>query len=94
MNATARNTLVSLIKHPYAWPGGYERMMITTDGVLLCSECVRKEARRIMADIRDGYATGWMPGGTCYEAISPDCTPDDCKTYCDHCGKEVGELGN
>lgn len=87
-----RNILTSIVRHPYAWPGGYERLIVTEDGDLLCSQCSRKEARRIMSDVRDGYNTGWLPKGDCYEAVSADCCSDDYKSRCDHCGREFGEL--
>jgi len=95
MNKQARNTLVSLLKSPYAWPGGYERLAVLADGALLCSQCCRKEAKRIMSDIRDGYDTGWLIAGTCYEAVDAEsareCDPE-LVSHCDHCGREFGEL--
>lgn len=94
----ARDLLVSVVRQPYAWPGGYERLIATEDGGLLCSECCRKEARRIMSDIRDGYDTGWYPAGSTYEAVSakhcrkfPD--GDDLISSCSHCYREFGEFG-
>lgn len=95
MNIKAREMLVSVLKHPYAWPGGYERLIVTADGGLLCCKCVKKEASRIMSAIRDGYPDDkqWLPAGTTYEAISPDCCDEEHKLNCDHCGKEIGELG-
>lgn len=93
MNIKARNMLVDIVKQPYAWPGGYLRLMLTEDGSLLCAKCCQKEARRIMSDIRDGYNTGWLPAGLTYEAVSPDCCPPDRVTYCDNCNTEIGELG-
>lgn len=95
MNTNARDQLVSVVKHPYAWPGGYERLIVTKDGALLCSQCVRKEARRIMGDIHDGYDTGWTPAGTCYEAVSAEHTREvdaDLVSQCAHCYREFGEL--
>ena len=89
----ARNVLCHALKNPYAWPGGYEVLIVCNDGGLLCAECVKKEARRIMSDIRDGYDTGWYPAGTVIEAVSPDCTGEELMNTCDHCGKMVGELG-
>lgn len=94
-NKTARNLLVSVIKNPYAWPGGYERLLVTADGALLCSQCARKEAPRIMADIRDGYNTGWLPTGSVYEAVSAGCArevSEELVCRCDHCDREFGEL--
>lgn len=95
MNTKARELALSIIRHPYAWPGGYERLLVTNDGALLCSQCVRKEARRIMSDCRDNYDTGWLPAGTCYEEVSADSAREvnpDLVCYCDHCSREFGEL--
>lgn len=92
----ARNLLVSIIKQPYAWPGGYERLIVTEDGGLLCSECCRKEAKRIMSDVQDGYNTGWFPAGSTYEAVSADYAREvneDLVCHCAHCNREFGELG-
>ena len=56
-------------KGRWAWPGGYEIVFITSDGQLLCFNCVRKEARNIkeaMIDRQKGhnYRTGWEIDGT------------------------------
>ena len=88
-----RNMLADIIKNPYFWPGCYEKLLVTTDGGLLCAACCRKEARRIMSDIRDGYETGWIIDKVTYEATGPEDCPEECKTNCSHCGKEIGELG-
>jgi len=95
MNAQARNLLVSIVKHPYAWPGGYERLLVTQDGALLCSKCCRKEASQIMWDVRNNHNTGWLPVASTYEAVSADCArevSEDLVSYCDHCSREFGEL--
>jgi hypothetical protein len=64
---------------PYAWPGGYEIVMVTSDGRLLCSSCVRKEMRNIIFSIVDKVDDGWRVVGAetleCYETY----------TQCDHC---------
>lgn len=86
-----RNFLASVCREPYAWPGGYERLLLLADGALLCAKCAKQEGARIMSDIRDGYNTGWLPAGMCIEAVSPECTPEGYGSYCDHCGKEIGE---
>ena len=95
MNTSARNMLADIVRNPYAWPGGYERLAVTEDGALLCSKCCRKEARRIMGDIRDGYNTGWLISGLCYEAVDVESAREcdaELVTQCDHCGREFGEL--
>jgi hypothetical protein len=87
--------LNSILKEPYAWPGGYERLLVTADGVLLCSKCVKSESHRILVDIQDGYNTGWLPVGATYEAVSAECAREaGAYTHrCDHCNREFGELG-
>jgi hypothetical protein len=91
--------LVDIVKNPYAWPGGYERVMILNDGACLCSTCCRKAASCIMDDIRDGYDTGWLPACLSYEATTPATvrfalgeTGDEYITQCAHCYKDIGEL--
>lgn len=86
-----RNMLTSICREPYAWPGGYERLLLLADGALLCAKCVREEGARIMSDIRDGCDTGWLPAGTCMEAVSPECTPEGDESECGHCWKPIGE---
>ena len=93
MKTEARKLLLDIIREPYAWPGGYEKLLLLNDGALLCSQCCRKEARRIMIDIRDEYDTGWLPIALTYEAVSPDCTTEGYGSQCGHCWKPVGELG-
>lgn len=87
--------LNSILKEPYAWPGGYERLLITEDGALLCSKCVKSESHRILVDIQDGYNTGWLPVGATYEAVSAEFAREaGADTHrCDHCNREFGELG-
>lgn len=95
MNTKARNIAIDIIRNPYAWPGGYERLLVTNDGALLCSECVRKEAVRIMSDCRDNCDTGWLPAGSAYEAVSAECArecSEELVCHCDHCNREFGEL--
>lgn len=91
MKTRARDILASVLREPYAWPGCYARHIVTEDGALLCTDCTRREARRIMSDIRDGYNTGWLPAGTVTEAVDADSTTPDLVSYCDHCGAAIGE---
>lgn len=84
MNKKLRNMLVEMIREPFAWPGGYEKVLILADGAVLCRECCRKEARRIMSDIRDGYDTGWLPAG-----ISTVELLDGEPVQCGNCDREI-----
>ncbi len=93
-NLNKANTILlkSLVREPYAWPGGYERLAITTDGGLLCSKCLKSNFRTILHSTKYQYRDGWQVGGSCYEAVSADCCPDDYQNNCDHCGTVFGEL--
>ena len=95
-NLPARELLLDIIRQPYCWPGGYEKLLLTHDGALFCSKCCRKEASRIMSDIRDGHDTGWLPVAVTYEAVSADCAREidpALVSHCDHCNREFGEMG-
>lgn len=89
----ARDLLVSIIREPFTFPGCYARLLVLQDGALLCHACCRKEARRVMSDIRDGYDTGWLPVGATFEAVSAEDSLEECHVRCGHCGEEFGELG-
>jgi hypothetical protein len=51
---------LDIIREPYAWPGGYEKIAITDDGGALCHECVKSELREIATSYpRSGMARIW-----------------------------------
>lgn len=88
--------LTNIIKEPYAWPGGYMKVMLLADGAILCPQCCKENSERIMSDIRDGYNTGWMPMALSYEAgIRPSNEQEigENDSQCAHCGVLIGELG-
>lgn len=61
--------------HPYAWPGGYPRFAITTDGAALCPSCCQSE--RISIGTTSGN-DGW-----CVTALGVNWEDPD--LLCDHC---------
>lgn len=83
------------IRHPYAWPGGYELVAVTSDGALLCTDCLKSEFASVVDSIRNGIDDGWRVVGLGYEAIDAgtagECGPD-LVCICDHCGREFGEI--
>lgn len=87
------NMAKQIAREKYAWPGGYPLLAVTNDGALLCADCVKKNFREIVWDILNNCNSGWHVVAITHEAVSPDCTDDDYKSYCDHCGAEFGELG-
>ncbi len=84
----------SLRNGPYAWPGGYSILYVTSDGGLLCSDCARKNFRHITDSIRNGSSDGWKVESACIEAVSADCAREaNVETnFCSHCNTEFGEL--
>ena len=69
----------------YAWPGGYEMALMTTDGELLCHTCVEDNFASISWEHRHKTDAGWRPHG--YVVIEE---PGD--DYCAHCGEMFWEL--
>jgi len=74
-----------MIEHPYAFPGGYERIAITSDGGVLCHTCVGDNQDLIYESILTQCNDGW-----CVEALDLDCNTDE-EIMCDHCGRIVQE---
>jgi hypothetical protein len=42
------------IREPYAWPGGYPKVLVMGDMEVMCSECARKNYRLISQATRSG----------------------------------------
>lgn len=76
----------------YAWPGGYEIVYITSDGALLCGDCVRKNIRSCFWSLRANCSDGWEISGVRMEAVSAENSSEDCRSRCENCNKEFGEL--
>ena len=73
-----------IIEEPYAWPGGYDRFMVMTDGGVLCSKCVSKERRYIYEEIKDPHIRGgWAPAGIDYTDNVDD------PLMCDNCNQWI-----
>lgn len=78
MSKANREKVKDLIRKPYAWPGGYERIAVTGDGGLLCHKCVKDNYKLIISSFpRDGW-----------HVIDTDLTEnyDEEPLYCDNCG--------
>lgn len=65
----------------YAWPGGYPLALITTDGGLLCADCVRDNFSNIAWAHRSKCGDGWRPFGMTIAEEQSDDTCDHCGTY-------------
>ena len=68
---------LDIIREPYAWPGGYEKIAITDDGGALCHKCVKSELRQIA---RSYKGDGW-------HVVACDIVEnyDEGTLYCNHC---------
>ena len=51
------------IRQPYAWPGGYPKILIMADGEAMCAECARKNYRLISLATRGHYHDSWAAAG-------------------------------
>lgn len=51
------------IRQPYAWPGGYPKILLLSDGETLCAACARKEYKQISRSTRHGERDGWQAAG-------------------------------
>ena len=71
-----------MIRHPYAWPGGYHRLAVMLDGGVLCPDCLRTEYANVLHSTKYGYRDGWAWGGEFINWEDTDC-------YCDHCGNRI-----
>lgn len=88
--------LKATLRVKYAWPGGYEIVYLTSDGAILCAQCVRKNFRSVIDDIKQGSgSSGWRVVASTYEAVSAECAREcdpELVSTCAHCSKEFGEL--
>ena len=68
-----------LVRHPYAWPGGYPLYAITDDGGVLCHTCCKSEFTSIVGSYPND---GW-------HVIAIDVNYEDTSLYCDHCNQLI-----
>lgn len=83
----AIEAVASLIKEPWAWPGGYPRYALTADGGVLCAACVKRERSLVESAIRDNDQTG----GWLVEAVDvwEGGDEENDTLRCDHCGSDI-----
>jgi len=67
-----------IARNPYAWPGGYDIILIMNDGGILCNDCVKNNYRDILFDTKNKWSTGWDAAGIDYELE---------ESFCSHCEK-------
>ena len=77
------NQLKSIVRQPYAWPGGYPLFALMTDGESLCSDCCNAEYKSILSATRsDDKSSGWNLAGI-------EVNWEDSDLYCAHCGDVI-----
>lgn len=67
---------------PYAWPGGYQLFLLTSDGAALCFDCGIKEFRTIARSMRDRSNDGWR-------IVACDVNYEDADMHCAHCNQRI-----
>jgi hypothetical protein len=90
---TPRDAALYVMRHQYAWPGGYHLMIITSDGGLICGKCAKDNARQILESTRDDSGDGWQATAlfnTC-ESDGPDVC-DNCNADCNPYTDDTPEL--
>jgi hypothetical protein len=87
--------LKAALRSPYAWPGGYEIVFQTSDGALLCQQCVIGNLRSVLSSVATKHSDGWRVIACGHEATSAECArecSEDLVSHCDHCSREFGEI--
>jgi hypothetical protein len=73
------NTLKSVVREPFAWPGGYERAVITNDGDLICHQCCKENYYLMLHSTRGAYRDGWhVVGAILLDDMEGDNTCSQC----------------
>jgi len=71
-----------LVRNPYAWPGGYPRFAVLSDGESLCPACCKNEWPVIARATVDRDSDGWQAIGSAINWEDPD-------LLCAHCADRI-----
>jgi len=80
---TRIQALKSVIREPYAWPGGYERFLIMDDGDAICHRCAKEGFKLMLQSTLFNYNDGWGVAGQDAECNS------DGPINCGHCSASI-----
>ena len=69
-------------RQPYAWPGGYPKALLMSDGECLCAKCARSEYRLISDSTRTDRRDSW-------QAVGIDIHWEGAPIVCAHCGIDI-----
>jgi hypothetical protein len=70
------------LDQPYAWPGGYPRYFITSDGAALSFESARHNIDAVIDSIKENLDDGW-------QIVACDVNWEDADLYCEDTGKRI-----
>ena len=71
------------IRSKYAWPGGYQYVLVMSGGEYLCMDCARKEFRMLCkARVNPWDYPDWR-------AIAPDIYWEGPTVQCCHCNAQI-----
>ena len=70
------------LKEPYAWPGGYPRYFITSDGEALSYEAAEQNTDQIAEAIDERGNSGWR-------VVGCDINWEDATLHCSDTGKRI-----
>lgn len=77
--------LKDYIREPFAWPGGYLKILLLADGSVICADCARDNFREIVRDTKN-----WKRGTSAVEYVGIEYEQEeDCPLLCDECSREV-----
>lgn len=82
MNIETVQQFDEALGEPYAWPGGYPRYFITSDGAALSYKAAQENAEVIRDAIRVKDNGGWR-------VVAVDVNWEDTELYCDHTGEKI-----
>ena len=82
MKSKALESVKSVARNPYAWPGGYPRMVVMSDGECLCPKCARAEFKLIARATLDNDRSDWT-------ALGDDINWEDNTLHCAHCNERI-----
>ena len=71
----------SAIREPSAWPGGYPRYAVLSDGEMLCRDCACENYRAILYSTRHDLGDDW-------QCVGVDVLWEGTES-CAHCGKDL-----
>jgi len=74
---------LDLVKHPYAWPGGYPKYAVLADGESLCHHCADSEAELI------DNADPEYPNDDQWRIVAVEINYEDTDLYCSNCGEQI-----